>query len=93
MGIWRLFSLTSIDIPKKVANIGEEAFAKCSSLKSISSFNTTAPILDNSDTDGNPIDVFTNLPTNGTLHIKPGATGYDAWLSVLPSGWTIVEDL
>ena len=86
-------SLTSIDIPKKVANIGEEAFAKCSSLKSISSFNTTAPILDNSDTDGNPVSVFDGLPTNGTLHIKPGATGYDAWLKALPSGWTIVEDL
>ena len=86
-------SLTSIDIPKKVANIGEEAFAKCSSLKSISSFNTTAPILDNSDTDGNPVSVFDGLPTNGTLHVKPGATGYDAWLSELPSGWTIVEDL
>ena len=86
-------SLKSISIPKKVTHIGEEAFARCSSLKSISSFNTTAPILDNSDTDGNPVSVFDGLPTNGTLHIKPGATGYDAWLSELPSGWTIVEDL
>ena len=78
-------SLTSIHIPEKVTNIGEEAFAKCSSLKSISSLNTTAPTLGNN--------VFTNLPTNGILHVKPGATGYDAWLSLLPSGWTIVEDL
>lgn len=37
--------------------------------------------------------IFLNLPTNGTLHIKPGATGYDAWLSKLPEGWRIVEDL
>ena len=55
------------------------------SLIMISSLNTTAPTLGDS--------VFENLPTNGTLHIKPGATGYDAWLSKLPSGWTIVEDL
>ena len=78
-------SLKSIYIPESVTNIGDYAFYYCESLTSISSFNTTAPTLGN--------DVFTNLPTNGTLHIKPGATGYDAWLSKLPSGWTIVEDL
>ena len=88
-------SLKSISIPKKVTHIDEEAFARCSSLKSISSFNTKAPSLSPSDadTDGNPVGVFDQLPVDGTLHIKPGATGYDAWLSQLPSGWTIVEDL
>ena len=60
-------------------------FMKCSSLTSISSLNTTAPTLD--------INVFASLPTNGTLYIKPGATGYDAWLSKVPEGWRIVEDL
>ena len=78
-------SLTSINIPERVTNIGERVFYDCSSLRSIYSFNTTAPTLG--------AKVFTNLPTNGTLHIKPGATGYDKWLSKLPSGWTIVEDL
>ena len=78
-------SLTSIDIPESVTSIGDYAFYNCTSLASISSLNTTAPTLGN--------DVFTNLPANGTLHIKPGATGYDAWLGKLPSGWTIVEDL
>ena len=78
-------SLTSINIPKGVTSIGNYAFSGCSSLISISSFNTTSPIL--------PVSVFDGLPTNGTLHVKPGATGYDAWLSLLPSGWTIVEDL
>ena len=78
-------SLTSINIPEGVTNIGDYAFYYCESLTSISSFNTTAPTIGN--------DVFTNLPANGTLHVKPGATGYDAWLSKLPSGWTIVEDL
>ena len=78
-------SLKSIDIPKNVTSIGDSAFQDCSSLTSISSFNPTTPTLG-----GN---IFLNLPTNGTLHIKPGATGYDAWLSKLPEGWRIVEDL
>ena len=78
-------SLKSIDIPEKVTSIGGSAFQDCSSLTSISSFNPTTPTLG-----GN---IFLNLPTNGTLHIKPGATGYDAWLSKLPEGWRIVEDL
>ena len=78
-------SLTSVNIPEGVTSIGEAMFMKCSSLTSISSLNTTAPTLD--------INVFANLPTNGTLRIKPGATGYDAWLNALPSGWKIVESL
>ena len=78
-------SLTSINIPEGVTNIGHHAFNSCSSLKSISSLNTTTPTLG--------VSVFANLPANGTLHIKPGATGYDAWLSKLPKGWVIVEDL
>ena len=78
-------SLKSIDIPEGVTSIGDSAFQGCSSLTSISSFNPTTPTLG-----GN---IFLNLPTNGTLHIKPGATGYDAWLSKLPEGWRIVEDL
>ena len=78
-------SLKSIDIPEKVTSIGDSAFQDCSSLSSISSFNPTTPTLG-----GN---IFLNLPANGTLHIKPGATGYDVWLSKLPEGWRIVEDL
>ena len=82
---YKCTSLKSIDIPEKVTSIGDSAFQGCSSLTSISSFNPTTPTLG-----GN---IFLNLPTNGTLHIKPGATGYDAWLSKLPEGWRIVEDL
>ena len=78
-------SLKSIDIPEKVTSIGDSVFQNCSSLSSISSFNPTTPTLG-----GN---IFLNLPINGTLHIRPGATGYDAWLSKLPEGWRIVEDL
>ena len=79
-------SLKSIHIPESVTSIESQAFEYCTSLVSISSLNTTAPTLSN-------YRVFNNIPTNGTLHIKPGATGYNAWLSALPSGWTIVEDL
>ena len=82
---YKCSSLKSIDIPEKVTSIGDSAFEGCSSLTSISSFNLTTPTLG-----GN---IFLNLPTNGTLHIKPGATGYDAWLSKLPEGWRIAEDL
>ena len=77
-------SLTSISIPGSVTSIDEYAFSGCS-LTYISSLNTTAPTLE--------YDRYYELPTNGTLHIKPGATGYDAWLSKLPEGWIIVEDL
>ena len=77
-------SLTSIDIPESVTSIRENAFDGCL-LTHISSLNTTAPTIGN--------DVFANIPTNGTLHIKQGATGYDAWLNALPSGWKIVESL
>ena len=79
-------SLTSISIPEGVTSIGNWTFNNCSSLTSISSYNATAPTLGTKN-------VFTSMPSNGTLHIKAGATGYDAWKSQLPSGWTIVEDL
>ena len=86
---WSVFyncsSLTSVYIPESVTIVGQGAFSSCTSLTSISSLNTTAP------TPGSA--AFSDLPTNGTLHVKRGATGYDAWLSALPSGWVIVEDL
>ena len=78
-------SLTSINIPNSVNSIEGQAFERCTSLTSISSFNPTAPTLD--------YNTFNGLPKNGTLHIKPGATGYNKWLKQLPSGWTIVESL
>ena len=81
---YRCSSLTSISIPGSVTSIDEYAFSGCP-LTYISSLNTTAPTLE--------YDRYYELPTNGTLHIKPGATGYEAWLSQLPSGWVIVEDL
>ena len=84
-------SLTSILIPERVTEILNYAFDDCTSLISISSLNTTAPTLGMFDS--GQYTIFTNLPTNGTLHVKPGATGYDTWLNYLPEGWRIVEDL
>ena len=84
-------SLTSILIPERVTEILNYAFDGCTSLISISSLNTTAPTL--GWFGSGQYTIFTGLPTNGTLHIKPGATGYDAWLNYLPEGWRIVEDL
>ena len=81
-------SLTSINIPESVTIIDDYAFSGCSSLNTIFSLNTTAPAL--GTTVGGS---FNGISRNGTLHIKPGATGYDAWLSKLPEGWRIVEDL
>ena len=92
----RCTSLPSITIPESVTFLDEYVFNGCSSLISISSLNPIAPTLNRehvSPDDEYPDDMFYNLPTNGILHVKPGATGYDAWLSLLPSGWTIVEDL
>ena len=78
--------LTSINLPEGLKTIEDGMFNSCSDLASISSYNTTAPALKGSN-------MFTGIHSNGTLHIKPGATGYDAWLSELPEGWRIVEDL
>ena len=78
--------LTSINLPEGLKTIEDGMFNSCSDLASISSYNTTAPTLKGSN-------MFTGIHSNGTLHIKPGATGYDAWLSELPEGWRIVEDL
>ena len=78
--------LTSINLPEGLKTSEDGMFNSCSDLASISSYNTTAPTLKGSN-------MFTGIHSNGTLHIKPGATGYDAWLSELPEGWRIVEDL
>ncbi len=79
-------SLTSINFPESVTSIGNNAIGGCRFLSSISSHRLTAPTTSEKS-------LYIGFVGRGTLHIKPGATGYDAWLSQLPSGWTIVEDL
>ena len=79
-------SLTSIDIPEGVTTIEDGTFNNCTSLSSISFHSTTAPFINGF--------AFDYLPANGTLHIKPGATGYDELLGGhFPPNWRIIEDL
>ena len=82
-------SLTSISFPESVTSIGDRAISGCRLLSSISSFNSVAPTTSEKS-------LYIGFVGRGTIHIKPGATGYDAWLSQLSSpgyDWTIVEDL
>ena len=77
--------LDSISIPESVTTISPYAFYRASIKSAIFSFATVAPSdFSNSDTYFYP---------GGTLHVKRGATGYDAWMSPIGPGWTIVEDL
>ena len=83
------YSLTSISFPESVTSIGNRAIEGCSLISSISSHRLTAPTTSEKS-------LYIGFVGRGTIHIKPGATGYDAWLSQLSSSgydWTIVEDL
>ena len=82
-------SLTSISFPESVTSIGNRAIEGCRLIDSISSHSLTAPTTSEKS-------LYIGFVGRGTIHIKPGATGYDAWLSQLSSpgyDWTIVEDL
>ena len=54
-------------------------------LERIYCYAPTAPTLETN--------VFRDQATNGILYVPSGATGYNAWLSALPSGWTISATL
>lgn len=75
--------LTSITIPSLITELKESTFGMCSKLSTITCLATTAPTFANN--------TFSNLPSSGTLNVPIGASGYDAWLSVLGEGWSIVE--
>ena len=78
-------NLDSISIPESVTTINPYAFYRASIKSAIFSFATVAPsITEFTDTYFYP---------GGTLHVKRGATGYDAWMNQIGPGWTIVEDL
>lgn len=86
--------LESISFPSTLESIGKWAFEfygfvedtdYIPRLNTIYSYAMTAPTLGE--------EAFVSIPKNGTLHIKAGATGYNAWLNAGLTGWTIVEDL
>ena len=75
--------LTSCTIGSGVTSIGTGAFYTRGNLSEITSLRTTAITL---PTSGQP--VF-NVASSGTLKVPTGSTGYDAWLTLLGSGWSI----
>ena len=78
--------LDSISIPESVTTISPYAFYRASIKSAIFSFATVAPSVYFPGVD-------TYFYPGGTLHVKRGATGYDAWMNQIGPGWTIVEDL
>lgn len=75
------FQLKEITIPKSVTSIGSNAFYSCNNLKEILVLNPTAPSF--------RTDTFGRISSNGKLNIPVDATGYDKWISALPSEWQI----
>ena len=65
-------NLTSINIPSGVTSIDFEAFAFCESLKTIKSFATTAPSVNN--------ETFLDITSNGVLYY-PSGSDYSSWMS------------
>ena len=80
--------LISIVIPSSVTSMDTSVFRNCSSLSNITSLAVTAPSV--SDT------TFSNIASNGTLHVPQGSTGYDVWMGtgnyyLGKYNWTMVE--
>lgn len=74
-------SLSSITLPSTITLIKDVGFCYCTNLTAITSLAMTAPTLET--------EVFIQINENGKLYIPSGASGYDAWLSKLPQGWSI----
>jgi hypothetical protein len=66
---WGCTGLTNITLPGGVTNIGIQAFKNCTSLKNLSMQSMTAPTVGD--------DAFSGV-TGCTLHLRAGATGYNA---------------
>jgi hypothetical protein len=73
--------ITNVYIAGSCTLIDDWAFSGCTSLNWIWSFATTAPRLGT----GNP---FTGVANEGTLFVPTGSD-YSAWMTKLPSNWTM----
>lgn len=73
-------SLESVTIGNSIESIGSYAFGSCSSLREIRLYATTAPRI--------YIETFDSIPSNGTLYVPYGSSGYDSWLTYL-NNWNI----
>lgn len=77
--------LHSIEIPEGVTIIEDGAFEDCSNLATVVCKAMTAPTLG-----ANVFGTYYNsFYSGGTLIVPTGATGYDAWMTKLGSGWTL----
>jgi len=79
--------LTSITIGSGVISISQDAFNSCSSLATITSYIMEAPTVSGG--------TFFHLPSNGTLYVPIGSSGYESWMSDQGNlgylNWTKVE--
>ena len=83
-GIRSNTKLEEIDFPSTLTSIGLSGLAYCSKVMRMTFRRSTAPSLGNT--------CFYNFPSNGTLYIPTGATGYSGgqWDTYLfNKGWTL----
>lgn len=66
-------ALTEVTLPSTLASVAGGAFSDCASLATITTQSMTAPTVDATS--------FVGVAVDGTLYVKPDATGYDAWLA------------
>lgn len=76
-------SLTSVTIGSGIQTIEKYAFNKCSNLTTVTCYATNAPSIITSNT-------FLNTPSNKTLIIPAGATGYESWPGFTNGGTVVV---
>ena len=73
-------ALESVVLPATLTKIEDNAFSYCSKLSHITCLAEKAPTLTSQN--------FKSLPGTGTLTVPIGSD-YAAWLSMLPTGWSI----
>lgn len=76
-------NLTSVTIGSGIQTIEKYAFNKCSNLTTVTCYATNAPSIITSNT-------FLNTPSNKTLIIPAGATGYESWPGFTNGGTVVV---
>ena len=74
------WNITNLTLPASLETIEQCAF-QGNNISEITCYATTAPSIGQY--------TFHSNPKNGVLKVPTGATGYDAWLTRLGSGWTI----
>ena len=76
--------LQEIVFGSSLSELEDAVFVGCLSLSQITCKANIAPSITSY--------TFLNISQNGTLYVPVGSTGYDTWINILGSGWTIVEE-